>query len=63
MSPTNDNGGWRGQLQTVSIRADIDIVPNRDKNSDTVPDFRVVAQASESTPASSGGEQTAAKTM
>jgi uncharacterized protein (DUF736 family) len=44
MSPTNDNGGWRGQLQTVSIRADIDIVPNRDKNSDTEPDFRVVAQ-------------------
>ncbi|MBX4420597.1 DUF736 family protein, partial [Mycobacterium tuberculosis] len=39
-----DNGGYKGQLKTVSIRADIDIVPNRDKTADTHPDFRVVTQ-------------------
>jgi uncharacterized protein (DUF736 family) len=40
----NENGGYKGQLKTVSIRADIDIVPNRDKSADTHPDFRVVTQ-------------------
>ena len=42
-----DNGGFKGQLKTVSIRADIDIVPNRDKSADTQPDFRVVTQGVE----------------
>ena len=36
----NDNGSYKGQLKTVSIRADIDIIPNRDKSAETHPDFR-----------------------
>jgi uncharacterized protein (DUF736 family) len=42
-----DNGGFRGELKTLSIRADIDIVPNRDKSADTQPDFRVITQGIE----------------
>ena len=42
-----DNGGFRGQLKTVSIKAEIDIVANRTKNDDTQPDFRVIAQGVE----------------
>src|SRR6185369_1967742 len=30
-----ENGSYKGQLKTVSIRADIDIVPNRDKSAET----------------------------
>jgi uncharacterized protein (DUF736 family) len=40
----NDNGSYKGQLKTVSIRADIDIIPNRDKSAETQPDFRVFTQ-------------------
>ena len=43
----NDNGSYKGQLKTVSIRADIDIIPNRDKSAETHPDFRVVTQGVE----------------
>jgi uncharacterized protein (DUF736 family) len=43
----NDNGSYKGQLRTVSIRADIDIVPNRDKSAETHPDFRVMTQGVE----------------
>ena len=42
--PRNDNGTYKGQLRTVSIRADIDIIPNRDKTAETHPDFRVLTQ-------------------
>jgi uncharacterized protein (DUF736 family) len=35
-----DNGGFKGQLKTVSIRAEIEIAPNRDKSTETQPDFR-----------------------
>ncbi|MBB6414186.1 uncharacterized protein (DUF736 family) [Mesorhizobium sangaii] len=42
-----DNGGYKGQLKTLSVRADIDIVPNRAKSSDTHPDFRVLTQGVE----------------
>jgi uncharacterized protein (DUF736 family) len=42
-----DNGGFRGELKTLSIRAYIDIVPNRDKSADTQPDFRVITQGIE----------------
>jgi uncharacterized protein (DUF736 family) len=38
------NGGYKGQLKTVSIRADIEIVPNRNKSSEGQPDFRVLTQ-------------------
>ncbi|MBR0900096.1 DUF736 family protein [Bradyrhizobium tropiciagri] len=43
----DDNGSYKGQLKTVSIRADIDIVPNRDKTTATHPDFRVFTQGVE----------------
>jgi uncharacterized protein (DUF736 family) len=43
----NDNGSYKGQLRTVSIRADIDIIPNRDKTAETHPDFRVFTQGVE----------------
>lgn len=41
------NGGFRGQLKVLSICADIDIVPNRDKSADTPPDFRIFTQGLE----------------
>ena len=42
-----ENGGFKGQLKTLSIRADIDILPNSSKVSDTEPDYRVVTQGIE----------------
>jgi uncharacterized protein (DUF736 family) len=42
-----ENGGYKGQLKTLSIRADIEIVPNRAKSGDTQPDFRVLTQGVE----------------
>ena len=41
------NGSFKGQLKTLSIRADIDIVPNPAKSADTQPDFRVLTQGVE----------------
>jgi uncharacterized protein (DUF736 family) len=41
------NGGFKGQIKTLSIRADIDIVPNNSKAADTQPDFRVLTQGVE----------------
>ena len=41
------NGGFKGQLKTLSIRADIDIVPNPAKSADQQPDFRVLTQGVE----------------
>jgi uncharacterized protein (DUF736 family) len=35
--------GFKGKLKTVSIRADIEIVPNTSKSQDTQPDYRVEA--------------------
>lgn len=40
-------GGYKGQLKTLSIRADIELVPNNTKTADTQPDFRVLAQGVE----------------
>lgn len=37
------NGGFKGQLKTLSIRSDIEIVPNQRKANENQPDFRVVA--------------------
>ncbi len=42
-----ENGGFKGQLKTVSIRADIDIVPNRSKSAGNHPDYRVLTQGVE----------------
>ena len=41
------NGSFKGQLKTLSIRADIEIVPNTRKASDSQPDYRVVASGVE----------------
>jgi type IV secretory pathway protease TraF len=40
---TRDGNGFKGELKTLSIRADIAIVPNGHKSADTQPDYRVSA--------------------
>ena len=37
------NGGFKGQINTLSIRADIEILPNNRKANDAQPDYRVTA--------------------
>jgi uncharacterized protein (DUF736 family) len=37
------NGGFKGQLKTLSIRAEVEIIPNRSKTSESQPDYRVSA--------------------
>jgi uncharacterized protein (DUF736 family) len=41
------DGHYKGTLRTVSIKADIVILPNTQKTSDTQPDFRVVTEGIE----------------
>jgi uncharacterized protein (DUF736 family) len=43
----NENGGFKGQLKTLSIRTEIDIVPNDKKTSDAQPDYRVLSDGIE----------------
>ncbi|MFA6124546.1 MAG: DUF736 domain-containing protein [Sphingomonas sp.] len=40
---TRDGNGFKGQLKTLSIRAEIEIIPNTRKSGDTQPDYRVSA--------------------
>ncbi|AHE55583.1 DUF736 domain-containing protein [Sphingomonas sanxanigenens] len=40
---TRDGNGFKGQLKTLSIRTDIEIIPNTGKSGDTQPDYRVSA--------------------
>ncbi|KAK0360439.1 hypothetical protein LTR94_027303 [Friedmanniomyces endolithicus] len=40
---TRDGNGFKGQLRTLSIRTEIEIVPNTRKSGDTQPDYRVSA--------------------
>ena len=40
---TRDGQGFKGQLKTLSIRTDIEIIPNARKSGDTQPDYRVSA--------------------
>ena len=42
-----NDGRYTGQLKTVSIKADIDIVPNANKTADSHPDYRVLTQGTE----------------
>jgi uncharacterized protein (DUF736 family) len=44
---TRDGNGYKGELRTLSIRAEIAIVPNSRKASDAQPDYRVVAGGAE----------------
>jgi uncharacterized protein (DUF736 family) len=39
--------GFKGQLRTVSIRTDIEIILNRSKAHESHPDYRVLASGSE----------------
>jgi uncharacterized protein (DUF736 family) len=41
------NGSFKGQIKTLSIRAEIDIFPNQTKANDSQPDFRVSASGVE----------------
>jgi uncharacterized protein (DUF736 family) len=41
------DGGFKGRLQTLNIRADIEIVRNGAKNSDAQPDYRVFSKGFE----------------
>jgi uncharacterized protein (DUF736 family) len=43
----NFGGGFKGQLRTLTIRAEIDIVPNEAKSGETQPDFRVLSEGIE----------------
>ena len=36
-------GGYKGQVKTLSIRAEIEIIPNSHKANDNQPDYRVFA--------------------
>ncbi|MBA3897382.1 MAG: DUF736 family protein [Sphingomonadaceae bacterium] len=38
-----NTGSFKGQLNTLTIKADIEIVPNTKKANDTQPDYRVLA--------------------
>jgi uncharacterized protein (DUF736 family) len=40
-------GGFKGQLRTLTLRADIEIVPNTTKSADSQPDFRVLSKGFE----------------
>jgi len=39
----DENGAFKGQLKTLSIRADVTIVPNASKSTDNQPDYRVLS--------------------
>lgn len=39
--------GYKGELKTLSIRAGIEIIPNRTKTGDAQPDYRVLTQGIE----------------
>ena len=40
---TREGNGYKGQLKTLSIRTEIEIIPNARKTGDTQPDYRVSA--------------------
>ena len=42
-----EDGSFKGQLRTLTIRADIEIMKNRTKNTESQPDYRVVTSGVE----------------
>ena len=40
---TREGNGFKGQIKTLSIRTEIEIIPNVSKSGDTQPDYRVSA--------------------
>jgi uncharacterized protein (DUF736 family) len=43
----NSNGGFKGTLRTLSIKANVEIVPNEAKSSEAQPDYRVLSDGTE----------------
>lgn len=43
----NPSGGYTGHIATLTIRAEIDIVPNDAKSSDPQPDYRILSHGIE----------------
>lgn len=41
------NGGFKGQLRTLSIKANVEIAPNESKSNDVQPDYRVFSDGIE----------------
>jgi uncharacterized protein (DUF736 family) len=41
------NGGFKGQLRTLSIKANVEIVPNEAKSSEAQPNYRVLSDGTE----------------
>lgn len=41
------NGCFEGQLRTLSIKANVEIIPNEGKSSDNQPDYRVLSDGTE----------------
>lgn len=41
------NGGFTGEVKTLTVRADIDIVANENKSGDSQPDYRVLSEGAE----------------
>lgn len=37
-----EDGSFRGQIRTLSIRPDIEIIPNHGKSANSQPDYRIV---------------------
>ncbi|MBJ7441920.1 MAG: DUF736 domain-containing protein [Sphingopyxis sp.] len=44
---TRSGEGFKGQIRTLSIRTEVEIVPNSRKSNDVQPDYRVVASGAE----------------
>ena len=44
---TRNGNGFKGQLRTLSIRTDVEIIPNNRKNGNNQPDYRVMASGVE----------------
>lgn len=42
-----EDGRYTGSIRTISISAQVDIIPNASKSTDTQPDYRVMTQGIE----------------
>jgi uncharacterized protein (DUF736 family) len=42
-----DDGRYTGTIKTISIRADVEIIPNLNKTAEAQPDYRVLTQGIE----------------
>src|SRR5690348_9935686 len=44
---SNSNGGFKGQLRTLSIKANVEIVPNEMKSGEAQPDYLVLSDGTD----------------